>query len=201
MQISREFSFCAAHWLPRHTGKASRLHGHNYLVRIELDGAIHPHSQFVIDPDDLNDIVQPTIDLWDHRLLNAFIRYSTAENVAAHLAHIVRAKLQIALINRLVVAVSETPRAWAIWDSRNKEDLMMLDRAQDDAEWKSPDIKIPIEVLSSLESAIVRQDEQVVNLLRALTQESMVREQYALYKATLIEHPVLPASVRRQDIQ
>jgi 6-pyruvoyltetrahydropterin/6-carboxytetrahydropterin synthase len=201
MQISKDFGFEAAHILPRHPGKCSRLHGHSYLIRVEVEGALHPKSQFVMDYGDLSDIVRPIVDLWDHRFLNAFVRYPSAENMAAHVAHLIRAKLQFALINRLVVGVSETRKTWAYWDSKRKEDVFMLDRAQEDAEWKSPDIKIPVGDIPMLQRMIDEQDGHIRGMLSGLTQSLIVREQYALYKATLIQDPEIPAAIRKQDIQ
>ena len=201
MLISKVFDFEAAHWLPRHPGKCNRLHGHSYSVRVELEGPLNPSSQFVMDYADLKSIVQPTIDRWDHRLLNAFIRYSSAENIAAHLAHIVRAQLKSVLINRLVVSVSETKNTTAVWDSRSKEDLFMLDRAAEDAEWKSPSIQIPISAMGTLKTEVTTLDDRVKHLLNELTKEMITREQYALYLETLNVNPALPEILEAKDIQ
>ena len=125
MLVSKEFHFSAAHWLPRHKGKCQNLHGHNYVVVVELNGDLNPESQFVIDYCDLADVVDPIIERWDHKCLNSFVRYSSAENLAAHLADLIRAKLDFEF-DRLVIRVSETSKTWAVWDSTRREDLLML---------------------------------------------------------------------------
>ena len=41
MQIRKQFAFEAAHVLPYHTGKCSRLHGHSYRLEVALEGGLH----------------------------------------------------------------------------------------------------------------------------------------------------------------
>jgi 6-pyruvoyltetrahydropterin/6-carboxytetrahydropterin synthase len=195
MLISSEFHFCAAHWLPRHPGKCRRLHGHNYLVVVELEGPVDVQSQFVMDYCDLKNIVDPIIERWDHRCLNAFIRYSSAENIAAHLADLIRANLYID-IDRLVVRVSETPKTWAVWDSARREDILMLDRAEENAEWKSPTVNIVLSASKTPQEIINEMDIEVLQQMNELTHSVIVREQTALYYETLDKNPELPKEVK-----
>lgn len=201
MRISRDFTFCASHILPRHPGKCGRLHGHNWVVRVELEGPVQKESQFVVDYAELSDIVEPLIERWDHRHLNCFVRYPSAENLAAHLADLLRPRLSGEL-NQLIVAVSETQKTWAVWDSANREDLLMLDHASEDAEWRSPDVPIPLHGKNEtfLEGAIERQDEKVKALLEQLHKEMTAREQYQLYLDSLTV-PELPEELQKGKIQ
>ena len=197
MRISKEFHFSAAHWLPRHKGKCRNLHGHNYLVVVELDGELDPETQFVMDFSDLKDLVDPIIERWDHKCLNSFVRYSSAENLAAHLADLIRAKLEVA-VDQLVVRVSETPKTWAVWDSKNKVDMFMLDRAKEDAEWKSPVVDIPIlPTVNAYDRVVSQQDADILHALRHLQELMTVREQTALYSDSLDENPELPEEVQK----
>ena len=144
MQISKTFCFEAAHLLPRHQGKCSRLHGHSYKLRVEVGGPVDKESGFILDYGELKKLVQPIVDRFDHRFLNSFIRYSSAENIAIHVAH----ELRPSLIGYeyFVVTVSETENTTGTWDSRNAYDeeifdKELLDSAPNamDAEWRSPD--------------------------------------------------------------
>lgn len=40
MIIGKTFSFDAAHVLPNHEGKCSRLHGHTYKLEVRIDGLL-----------------------------------------------------------------------------------------------------------------------------------------------------------------
>ncbi len=114
MRISKEFRFEASHILPRHPGKCSRLHGHSWRVRVEVEGDLNPETQFVMDFAELGQVVQPLIDWLDHSHLNWIIIYPSSENVAAWLGYKISEKLRRV---RFIVSVSETSDSWASWDS------------------------------------------------------------------------------------
>jgi 6-pyruvoyltetrahydropterin/6-carboxytetrahydropterin synthase len=197
MIVSKTFEFEAAHWLPRHPGKCRRLHGHSYQVEVKLEGPVEKESQFVLDYADLTALVQPTIDLWDHRLLNAFVNYSSAENIAAHLAHIIRAKFNPftnfmhATTNRLSVAVSETRKTWSVWDSAVREDVLMLDNGDANAGWRSPTCDIPLVDSDKFNAELIEFDKHIEEMLKSLTSSIITREQYLLYRESLAD-PHLP---------
>ena len=43
-QIEAEFTFAAAHRLPRYNGKCFNLHGHNYRFQVAVRGEADPYS-------------------------------------------------------------------------------------------------------------------------------------------------------------
>ncbi len=69
--ITRRYHFESAHWLPNvpEEHKCHRLHGHNYEAEITVSGPIMK-TGFIVDFWDLDELVQPLIDLIDHRTLN-----------------------------------------------------------------------------------------------------------------------------------
>lgn len=71
VEVVKEFRFEAAHVLPRHPGKCSRLHGHSWLLRVGVTGLVNPETGFVVDFFDLKGLVQPYVDKWDHSFLGA----------------------------------------------------------------------------------------------------------------------------------
>lgn len=85
MQIRKQFAFEAAHVLPHHTGKCSRLHGHSYRLDVTVEGPLEaagPASGMVVDFDELARIVRATIvDKLDHTHLNDTIENPTSENI------------------------------------------------------------------------------------------------------------------------
>jgi 6-pyruvoyl tetrahydropterin synthase/QueD family protein len=129
--ISRTFTFCAAHRIEGHP-KCGRMHGHNYVVTVSLEGQVNNSNGMVIDFGDVDAQVKPLIDAMDHRYLisNANLNaedpyaevaievgddyhlntlHSTAEFIAAHIHDRVCTKLHWTL-DRCRVDVQETPR-------------------------------------------------------------------------------------------
>jgi 6-pyruvoyltetrahydropterin/6-carboxytetrahydropterin synthase len=85
VQIRKSFAFEAAHVLPHHPGKCSRLHGHSYRLDVALEGSLQPAGPaagMVEDFDVVARIVRAAvIDALDHRSLNELIDNPTAERI------------------------------------------------------------------------------------------------------------------------
>jgi 6-pyruvoyltetrahydropterin/6-carboxytetrahydropterin synthase len=84
--IRKQFAFEAAHVLPYHQGKCSRLHGHSYRLDVSVAGPLQPEGPatgMVVDFDELARIVRASvIEALDHRHLNDTIENPTSENIA-----------------------------------------------------------------------------------------------------------------------
>ena len=81
-------SFAAAHRLPEHEGKCSRLHGHTYGLEVTVTGtpqSVGPAAGMVIDFADLKRRVSELlVERLDHQVLNDLFDFvPTAEAVAA----------------------------------------------------------------------------------------------------------------------
>src|SRR5581483_4654690 len=87
MHIRKTFRFEAAHVLPHHPGKCSRLHGHSYRLEVALEGPLQaagPAAGMVIDFDEVGRIVRETIvDELDHSSLNDRMENPTSEHIVA----------------------------------------------------------------------------------------------------------------------
>jgi 6-pyruvoyltetrahydropterin/6-carboxytetrahydropterin synthase len=73
--IYKEFSFEAAHRLPHHDGKCSRLHGHSWIARVYIKGNAMieegAKTGMIIDYGDIKNYVKPLLDNYlDHYYLN-----------------------------------------------------------------------------------------------------------------------------------
>lgn len=113
-KTSKTFTFSASHMLETlpdgHPCK--RLHGHNYIVLLELKASELNEHGFVVDYGNLLDFKRYIDHNLDHRHLNEVFDFSpTAENLALHLYKI--AKAGFPLVSS--VAVSETPKTWAVY--------------------------------------------------------------------------------------
>ncbi|UXN03580.1 6-carboxytetrahydropterin synthase QueD [Bartonella sp. HY406] len=111
--ISKEFHFSASHQLTAlpQSHPCARLHGHNYIVVIELAAEDLDDFGFVVDYRELAFAKKIIDDEYDHRHLNDVLGHDrvTAENLARHFYE--RFKPQCPQIN--AVRVSETPKTWA----------------------------------------------------------------------------------------
>jgi 6-pyruvoyltetrahydropterin/6-carboxytetrahydropterin synthase len=82
MELEVEFTFSAAHRLPRHPGKCMHVHGHNYRFTVTIAGEPDSHSGMIMDFGDIDAVVREQIlTVVDHRDLNEFLENPTAENV------------------------------------------------------------------------------------------------------------------------
>ncbi|WP_347917941.1 6-carboxytetrahydropterin synthase QueD [Paracoccus marcusii] len=111
-RISKEFHFSASHRLdhlaPDH--QCARLHGHNYIVVVELAAPDLNADGFVRDYHELAPLKEYVDGTFDHRHLNDVLDVpSTAENLARHFFDWCRARWP----ETSAVKVSETPKTWA----------------------------------------------------------------------------------------
>ncbi|WP_265499190.1 6-pyruvoyl trahydropterin synthase family protein [Paracoccus beibuensis] len=111
-RITKEFHFSASHRLdhlaPDH--QCARLHGHNYIVVVELAAAGLNSDGFVRDYHELAPLKDHIDGTFDHRHLNDVLDGpTTAENLARHFFQWSRARWP----EVSAVRVSETPKTWA----------------------------------------------------------------------------------------
>lgn len=111
VRISQRFHFNAAHRLPAvpENHPCARMHGHNYLMEVELQGAVDPDFGWLKDYGELKRIVAPTIERLDHRCLNDVdgLYHTTAEELAVWIWN----QIQPRLPQLLRVTIWETPNS------------------------------------------------------------------------------------------
>jgi 6-pyruvoyltetrahydropterin/6-carboxytetrahydropterin synthase len=115
LSITKEFHFSASHQLdhlpPDHP--CTRLHGHNYIVVIELSSEaanLNP-AGFVRDYRELGSLKKWIDEFIDHRHLNDMMggKNASAENLAMWIYE----KWSGEFPEMTAVRVSETPKTWA----------------------------------------------------------------------------------------
>ncbi len=86
MEIFKEFSIEAAHWLPNvpEGHKCGRLHGHSFRIAIHVSGPLDAHLGWVLDFAEIKAAFKSIEDQIDHRCLNevAGLENPTSENLA-----------------------------------------------------------------------------------------------------------------------
>jgi len=114
LRITKKFEFSASHQLNglQRDHQCSRLHGHNYVVELELSASLDELTDtgFVRDYGDLA-IFKTWMDTTcDHRHLNDVLKANpTAENLAVWMYEEWTERLP----ELSCVRVSETPKTWA----------------------------------------------------------------------------------------
>lgn len=110
MRIAKQFSFDAAHVLPDHPGKCSRLHGHTYKLEIMLEGEIQENGM-VFDFFELKQIVNEKIlERLDHQFLNDIIMPSTVEKITVWIWDELKPHLPL-----FQITLWETPTSFAVY--------------------------------------------------------------------------------------
>lgn len=110
--ISKRFEFSASHIL---TGlpdghPCGRLHGHNYIVEVVLEGETLNGVGFVRDYNDLAGVKVWIDKVLDHRHLNDIVPgQPSAEGLARYIFDQFRGDIP----ELVAIRVSETPKTWA----------------------------------------------------------------------------------------
>jgi len=126
MKIGKQFRFEASHQLPYHLGQCHDLHGHSYLLEVEVEGEVqltnprNPESGMIVDFQRISDIVRIHIlPEFDHKHLNKFIENPTAEAIVEWIVSALQAQIENsiaeerAVLNR--VRLWETATSFAEW--------------------------------------------------------------------------------------
>jgi len=112
IRVFKEFSFSAAHCLDGmpegHPCKA--VHGHNYKVRLEVQGK-KDNAGMVVDFREIKNKVQPLIDQLDHSNLNDIMPVTTSEGIAEWFYLQLRDKLP----GLVKIEIRETDTCGAVW--------------------------------------------------------------------------------------
>jgi 6-pyruvoyltetrahydropterin/6-carboxytetrahydropterin synthase len=88
-EVSVEDTFAAGHSLRNYRGKCENVHGHNYRVRITLEGAdLDPVTGLLVDFVEVKRILRKTMAYLDHQFINDLPPFTvlnpSAENIAKY---------------------------------------------------------------------------------------------------------------------
>ena len=105
MEIFKEFSIEAAHWLPNVPAghKCGRLHGHSFHIELHVSGPVDPKLGWVLDFADIKKAFKDVEDQIDHRCLNevAGLENPTSENLCRWLWQ--KLKPELPTLSKIVV--------------------------------------------------------------------------------------------------
>lgn len=118
MEIFKEFTIEAAHWLPNvpEGHKCQRMHGHSFRIQVCVDGPVDARLGWVMDFADIKAAFEAIEDQIDHRCLNDVegLENPTSENLARWIWD----RLRAALPNLSRVVVRETCTSGCVYQGR-----------------------------------------------------------------------------------
>ena len=121
--LFKDFQFEAAHRLPHvpEGHKCGRLHGHSFMVRLEVTGDVDPHTGWVMDFAELKAVFSPIWERLDHHYLNDIpgLENPTSEVLAAWIWQ----QLKPQLPELTAVMVKETCTAGCVYKGRCREGM------------------------------------------------------------------------------
>jgi 6-pyruvoyltetrahydropterin/6-carboxytetrahydropterin synthase len=87
-EVTVDASFSSGHYLRNYRGKCENPHGHNYKVRVTLQGKELDHAGLLLDFRELKNVMRPVIDYLDHQMINDLKPFDvinpSAENLAKY---------------------------------------------------------------------------------------------------------------------
>ncbi len=85
-EVTVQDTFAAGHYLRNYKGKCENPHGHNYRVRVTLQGRELDKAGLLLDFKDLKSVMKNVVDYLDHKMINDIEPFTvlnpSAENIA-----------------------------------------------------------------------------------------------------------------------
>ena len=120
IEIRKTFEIESARFLPKlpKNHPCSKTHGHSFKITLRLQGPINTKIGWLIDYNDITQIVAPILNKLDHVLLNevAGLENPTTENITVWLYEKLRARL-FGLVQVIVKETSDTECSYPILNS------------------------------------------------------------------------------------
>jgi 6-pyruvoyltetrahydropterin/6-carboxytetrahydropterin synthase len=85
-EVTVQDTFAAGHYLRNYKGKCENPHGHNYRVRVTLQGEELDKAGLLLDFKDLKSVMKNTVDYLDHKMINDIEPFTTVNPSAENLA-------------------------------------------------------------------------------------------------------------------
>jgi len=120
-EVSVEETFAAGHALRGYKGKCENTHGHNYRVRVTIEGAQLDHIGLLCDFVQVKKVMHQVIGLMDHKYLNETPPFDvlnpSAENIAKYFYDQAAAQMQDHASGSRIssVTVWETDTTYAVY--------------------------------------------------------------------------------------
>ena len=112
-EVSVEQTFAAGHALRNYKGKCENVHGHNYRVRITMQGDQLDSTGLLLDFLDVKSLIGGVVDYLDHQFINDLPPFDELNPSAENIAKYFYDRVSGGLKNDVPVRVSEV----TIWET------------------------------------------------------------------------------------
>jgi 6-pyruvoyltetrahydropterin/6-carboxytetrahydropterin synthase len=85
-EVTVDAGFSSGHYLRNYQGKCENPHGHNYKVRVTLEGESLDDTGLLLDFKQLKHILRPVVEYLDHQMINDLEPFTTLNPSAENLA-------------------------------------------------------------------------------------------------------------------
>ena len=117
-------TICAAHTIEGHSGRCSRLHGHNWIIDIVVESETLDHLGIAMDFSDIKALSTPLFDELDHSFLNDLPYFKkhppSSENLACYIYNSLEKIFEERGVHLKTINVWETPEYCSTYE-RNKK--------------------------------------------------------------------------------
>jgi 6-pyruvoyltetrahydropterin/6-carboxytetrahydropterin synthase len=110
-EVSVEQTFAAGHALRNYKGKCENVHGHNYRVRITVQGEQLDSTGLLVDFLDVKRLIGGVVDYLDHQFINDLPPFDELNPSAENMAKYFYDRVHGGLKSEAPVRVSEV-RIW-----------------------------------------------------------------------------------------
>jgi 6-pyruvoyltetrahydropterin/6-carboxytetrahydropterin synthase len=85
-EVTVDAGFSSGHYLRNYRGKCENPHGHNYKVRVTLQGKELDEAGLLLDFKLLKQVMRPVVEYLDHQMINDLEPFTTLNPSAENLA-------------------------------------------------------------------------------------------------------------------
>ena len=85
-EVTVDATFSSGHYLRNYRGKCENPHGHNYKVRVTLQGRELDEAGLLLDFKLLKQVMKPVVEYLDHQMINDLEPFTTINPSAENLA-------------------------------------------------------------------------------------------------------------------
>jgi len=110
-EVTVEQTFAAGHALRDYKGGCENVHGHNYRVRVTVEGEQLDRTGLLVDFLDINQLISGAVAYLDHRFINDLPPFDEINPSAENMAKYFYDRLTGELKNEVPVRISEV-RVW-----------------------------------------------------------------------------------------
>lgn len=150
MRIVTECVIAGSHHLPQYEGKCKNVHGHNWRVKVCLDGwplTVGPYMGMIMDFSWIKEVVNHL----DHRNINEVVENPTAENIAIWICEeLMRRTAPGGNVDNIIVQIFETDKSYAQVSSEELTEMMKRDM-------EVPEVIVPNEPDKDIGTQIVEE--------------------------------------------